>query len=213
MIYIMAAKQTRIPIDSLIFEHEVDLIITDPYYICGHEVNIDNDSFIKCDNMHKHTSHRIYAPENDQINGTLIELKSGIICVTTKEFAKYLCDDEDLFDDIIKDGFLKVIIIDNFKGKVQITKIINNNKENEFFIEIDLFSLEGKKLYHVVQTEHPFKNCTALNEITVTDLPQNVEIIKRPINIIVCRISYDENNNRKITFCQLPRPKVLAACD
>lgn len=38
----MSAKQTRIPIDSLIFEDEVDAVVTDPYYLCNHNIEYDN---------------------------------------------------------------------------------------------------------------------------------------------------------------------------
>ena len=169
MIYIMSAKQTRIPIDSLIFENEDDVVVTDPCYLCNHNIEYDNywrherpssnnicfdyDKFIESETLYGDWGCSMIdeSGEEKKVIGEFCA-DSGMVCITTMSFARWWGVEEGRWDKWVKEHPWSATVIPNFKGKAQITKVIDEGQENEPYIEVELFSPEGKRLYYSTQT-------------------------------------------------------------
>lgn len=165
----MSAKQTRIPIDSLIFEDEDDVVVTDPCYLCNHNIEHDHywrherpssnnicfdyDKFIESETLYGDWGCSMIdeSGEEKKVIGEFYA-DCGMVCITTMSFARWWGVEEGHWDKWVKEHPGSVTVIPNFKGKAQITKVIDEGQENEPYIEVELFSPEGKRLYYSTQT-------------------------------------------------------------
>lgn len=154
--------------EQLKFEQEVDLVITDPYYICN-VTSAENknckpsyasiqpgDPFIEHNTFNGDWSCQMIAASSNK-NTVIGQFCAKIdkVCITTMDFARKLCKDADYWDNWVKEHSQCVTIIPNFKGMAQISVLDSRGfiDPEDIYVEVDLFSPEGKLLYYSVQDD------------------------------------------------------------